>query len=360
MEPKEALKKLPKQPGIYFMKNSDGNIIYVGKAKSLKSRVSQYFQKNRNNSSKVSEMITQISTFEYKITDTELEAFLLECRTIRELQPKYNKLLKNCKGYKYIKISVNDEYPGILITAHKKKDGSIYFGPFASKSSVESSLEFILDYYPIKKCGNKVFVKNSSGCLHHHLGNCLGPCRNIDIREDYTNQIGRIINLLEGKDSAPVKQLKSEMKAAAERLDFEKAVKYREQIKGIRHVINKQRIIRISRYGRNILAAEKYGETGYKLFLIKGNKLLYTEIINFSECNNMEEHVRNLSLEYFRSIKKDKLWCMSQEDIDEAQIIYSYIKNNKNGIRRFNVPASRIDSLNYSKVIEAIMPEMRA
>lgn len=358
MDIKEALNKLPKQPGIYFMKNSAGIVIYVGKAKSLKSRVSQYFQKNRSNSPKVNEMISQISTFEYKTTDTELEAFLMECRAIRELQPKYNRLLKNCKNYKYISISVNEEYPVISVTVRKKKDCAIYFGPFTSKSSVEMAIEFFKEYYPIKKCGNKMFSKNSSGCLHYQLGKCLGPCTNSDIQKEYRAQINRIILLLEGRDPAPVKHLICEMKAAAEGLDFERAVKYREQIKGIRHLINMQRIIKVSKYGRNILAAEKFGEKGYKLFVIKGNKLLHTEIIGLTEFDDPAVHVKKIATDFFKSTKTDKSDGMSQEEVDEAQIIYSYIKNTKNGIQKVNIPASRIDSLNYEKIIQVLIPEI--
>lgn len=359
MNLKEALKKLPKQPGIYSMKNSSGTVIYVGKAKSLKSRVSQYFQKNRNNSPKVNEMVQQIDSFEYIITGTELEAFLLECQTIRKLKPRYNKLLKNCKGYTYLRFSVNEDYPGVSIATQYKKDGSIYFGPFTSKSSVENTLEFIKDYYPIKKCGKKGFVKNSSGCLNYQLGKCLGPCMATDILPEYGRQIRSVIQLLEGKDPTPLKHLNECMKAAAACLDFEKAIKYREYVKGVRHVINKQRIIKISKYGRSILAAEEYGDTAYKLFFIKGNKLLHTELISLFEYPDIEERVKNLTVSLFKGRKIGWDECMDQEDIDEAQIIYSYLKNNKNGIRKVNIPSSRIDSLHYAKIAEALMPGMR-
>ncbi|MCX7922528.1 MAG: UvrB/UvrC motif-containing protein [Clostridia bacterium] len=357
MELKESLKQLPEQPGIYFMKNSLGTVIYVGKAKSLKSRVSQYFQKKRDNSPKVNEMIEHIYSIEYTTTDTELEAFLLECRTIKELQPKYNRQLKNYKGYTYIKISINDEYPKLSKVTQQKKDRSLYFGPFTSEGSVDNTIQFIKDYYPIRKCSRGALARNSSGCLNFHLGTCLGPCRGSDKQEEYRKQINNIVQFLEGNDNAPVKTLNAKMKSAANNLEFEKAAQYRDQIRGIRHVLNKQRIIKVSRYGRNILAAERFDEGSIKLFLIKGNKLLYSELIRILEYTNvsLEEKLRSLVNAYFRACKKQEKGGLSQEEIDEAQIIYSYLKNKSNEIRSINIPSSRIDKINYRKIIEMLL-----
>jgi excinuclease ABC subunit C len=357
MELKESLKLLPKQPGIYFMKNSLGTVIYVGKAKNLKARVSQYFQKKKNNSPKINEMIEHIYSFEYTTTDTELEAFLMECRVIKDLKPKYNKLLKNYKGYKYIKLSIDQEYPKLSKVTRHKKDRALYFGPFTSEGSVDNTISFIKDYYLIRKCSSGALAKDSSGCLNFHLGTCMGPCRGNDIREEYRNHINNIVQFLEGNDSATVKYLNAKMNSAANNLDFEKAAQYRDQIRGIRHILNKQRIIKVSRYGRNILAVEKFGEVGVKLFFIKGNKLLHMELIHFSEYNNiiLEEKLRNLIRDYFKAFKKDREDGLSQEDIDEAQIIHSYLKKKSNGILSINIPSSRIDEINYRTILEFIL-----
>lgn len=356
MDLKKSVKQLPEQPGIYFMKNSLGTVIYVGKAKNLKARVSQYFQKKRDNSPKINEMIEHIYSFEYITTDTELEAFLMECRTIKELKPKYNKQLKNYKGYTYIKISINEEYPKISKVTQHKKDNSLYIGPFTSEGCVDNAIQFIKDYFPIRKCSSGALNRNSSGCLNFQLRTCLGPCRGNDIREEYRNHIDNIVRFLEGNDNAPVKDLNDKMKSAVYNLDFEKAAQYRDQIRGIRHVLNKQRIIKASRYARNILAAEKLKEGGVKLFLIKGNKLLHTELINFFEYNNitLEEKLEELIMTYFKAYKKDREDSLSQEDIDEAQIIYSYLKNKNNGVRSFNIPSSRIDEINYKKIVDKL------
>lgn len=354
MELKESLKKLPRQPGIYLMKNSAGIVIYVGKARNLKARVSQYFQK-RNHPVKIIEMINQIDSFEYLTTDTELEAFLLECRTIRQLKPRYNKLLKNCEGYKYIRISINENYPGISEVSRKKEDDALYFGPFTSKSSVVHTIEFFKDYYHIRKCGSGIPDKKSA-CLNYYLGNCLGPCRGDDVQKEYREQIDSIVRLLQGINREPIKELNARMKSAAENLEFEKAVKYREQIKGVRHVINKQRVIKVSKYGRNILAVEKYSQEELKIFLIKGNKLLHAEKVNFQDCDDSvpEEKLKNLVNAYIKPAQKDREAGMNQEDIDEAQIIYSYLKKNKNGIMSFNIPASRINDYNYGRILDCM------
>ncbi len=355
MDLKEALKTLPKGPGIYKMKNASDIIIYVGKAKNLKNRVCQYFRKNAHNSPKVNEMVEQIQSFEYVTVDTELDAFLLECKTIKELQPRYNRLMKNNKGYQYIRVSVSDAYPKIIIVPQPKKDKELYFGPFTSKSSIENALQFFKDHYPIRKC-NGAMKKNVSGCLNYHLENCLGPCTGNDVQVEYRNQIQNIIQLIKGKDNSSIKQLKAKMAAAAENLEFERAVQYREQLKGIRHILGKQRVIKISGYGRNVLAAEKFGENKMKLFFIKGNKLLHSEVMDMSFFKGEipEEKLKGFITQFFKPVKRDAGYIFSQGEIDEAQIIYSYLRNKNNGIWSVNIPASRIDSYNYKNLCARI------
>lgn len=355
----QALKQLPEQPGIYFMKNSSGTVIYVGKAKNLKARVSQYFQKKKDNSPKVKEMIENIGSFEYITTDTELEAFLTECRTIRELKPKYNRQLKNYKGYMYIRLSCNEEYPKLSKVTRQKRDRAVYFGPFTSEGSVDGTIQFIKDHYPIRKCSSGVLKKNSSGCLNFHLGGCLGPCRGVGLREEYGKLVQRIIQFLEGNDKAPVRNLTAKMKSAADSMDFEKAAQYRDQLRGVRHVLNKQRLIKASGYGRNIIAAEKIEGNTVKLFFIKGNKLLHMETVKLNEYSSgiLEEKLRNLTLSCFIPARKNVKVNLTQEEIDEAQIIHSYLKNKNNGIISFKIPASKAGEMNYKKIVEAVLQQ---
>lgn len=358
MELKEAVKTLPKQPGIYLMKNSQGTVIYVGKAKNLKARVSQYFQNSKSHSQRIAEMIQQIDNFEYITVDTELEAFLLECKTIKELRPPYNKLLKNYLNYKYIKLDISKAYPIPEIVTGKKEDGALYFGPFTSQSSVENAVLFLKDHFGIRKCNGRSVRNTPSGCLNLQLGTCSGPCTGKDVQEQYARQIGKIVSLLQGKDQEPVRLLKSKMLTAAERLEFEKAAACREQLKGIRHVLYKQKIIKISAYGRNIIAAEKYGDNAVKLFFIKGNRLLQKEVILLAQCSTavLEEKLKKLSAACFKNHKGLES-TLSQEEIDEAHIIYTYLKKSSNGIIRANIPASRIETLNYGRISGMIMEQ---
>lgn len=356
MDLKEAVKNLPRQPGIYLMKNTYGMVIYVGKAKDLKARVSQYFQSNKNHSPRVVEMIQQIDTFDTVTVDTELEAFLMEGETIRELRPPYNKLLKNYLNYKYIKLDINKNYPIPEIVTQSGTDKSLYFGPFTSQSSLENALLFIKDHFKIRKCNTRTVKSSPSGCLNLQLGNCSGPCTGKDVLAQYNDQIQIIIHLLQGKDQEPVRLLKQKMLSSAEKLEFEKAAALREQLKGIRHVLYKQKIIKISSCGRNIIAAERYGDNTLKLFFIKGNRLLQKETILISEHmeDMLEETIKRLSANCFKSYRNmDR--TLSQEDIDEAHIIYSYLKKRKNGIFSSNVPSSRLETLNYRRIAQLIL-----
>ena len=357
MEPKEAAKNLPVQPGIYLMKNSYGMVIYVGKAKNLKARVSQYFQKSKNHSSKITEMIQQIHDFDYITVDTELEAFLLECKTIKEMRPPYNKLLKNFKNYKYIRIPVHKKYPIPEMVTETREDGALYFGPFTSQSSVENAVLFLKDHYRIRKCNSKTVKKSASGCLNLHMGTCSGPCTGAEVSTPYMVEINKIAQLLQGKDQEAVRNLKEKMLVAAEKLEFEKAAAYREQLKGIRHVLYKQKVIKISGYGRNVIAAEKYGDSTVKLFFIKGNRLLKKEEITLSDwdCNTLENKLKMLSRECFKTPKGSNDKTLSQEEIDEAHIIYSYLKKSNNGIMSANIPISRIETLNYARIAGMII-----
>ncbi len=359
MDLKESLKTLPQQPGIYFFRNSLGAVIYVGKAKNLKRRVSQYFQESRNNSYKVGKMIKHIHSFEYITTDTELEAFLLECETIRTLKPEYNRMLKNIKGYTYIRIPFHEEYPKLAKVKQKTEDGSLFFGPFNSETCVDSVIEFINDHYPVRKCNTgSVALRNgsSAGCLNSQLGTCLAPCTGKDVSREYRMCIEDITRFLNGKDYAPITELREKMKSAASNLNFERAAKYRDQLRGIRYILNMQRLIRASRHGRNVLAAERYRDANVKLFFIKGNKLLHKESLNLHQfnCNTLGNRLRSLANSFFREKRSCELY---QEDIDEAQIIYSYLKKKSNGIKSFNIPASRIDRVNYEKIAESILKD---
>ncbi len=341
MNLKEMLKELPPRPGVYMMLDSLGNIIYVGKAKSLKNRVSQYFRSQKDRAPKVAEMIDHIHSFKYTVTDTELDAFVEECRLIKELKPRYNRQLKNTANYLYIKIP-NEPYPKVVIVKHKDADGGVYFGPFTSRHRVENALRCLHDFYPIRKCTGPGLAKRANGCLFRQLGSCLGVCTGQVDQEEYRAYIDKIQLLLSGNDAAAVEELLDKVNSAVQELKFELAAQYREYYLGLRHVTGKQRLVQVSSKNRNILAVEFFEGRIAKLFYIKGNRLLHGEVINMITDNTDLAQRLKASIRLRFGSEKSQAPRLSQQDLDEAQIIYSYLKKNKGRISSFWIPASRL------------------
>ena len=239
------LKVLPDKPGVYIMKNYLGEVIYVGKAKILKNRVRQYFQNSKNHSEKVKKMVENIAEFEYIITDSEIEALLLEANLIKKYKPKYNILLKDGKFYPYIKITVNEDFPRVFVTRSYEKDGSKYFGPYINVAAVNEVMYLIRRLFPIRASKRKIkaegpFIKP---CFNYQLNLCKAPCAGLISKEEYGKMIDDIINLLTGKDKNILKQIKKDMEDAAECLEFEKAATLRDRLKAVEAIIEKQKII---------------------------------------------------------------------------------------------------------------------
>lgn len=338
----DVLKQLPKKPGVYMMEDSLGNIIYVGKAKNLKSRVSQYFKNQKDRAPKVVEMISHIHKFEYIVTDTELDAFIEECRVIKEIKPRFNKQMKNDKKYCYIKIPV-EKYPKIAKVNNKIDDGALYFGPFTSPQRVETVLQYLKDFYPIRKCTTPGIVHRVNGCLFLQLGTCLGVCTGQVSPDEYSVHIEKVRQLLNGNDLATIQELPKRIDTAIQNLQFEKASQYSEYQTGLRHVIGKQRLIQSSSKNRNVLAVEFIDTELAKLFFIKGNKIVYRKILNILKTGipELRQDLNQLIRDKF-STEKSSMVRLSQQDIDEAQIVYSYLKKNRARILSFWIPATRL------------------
>jgi excinuclease ABC subunit C len=284
MNIKEMIKELPQKPGVYMMFDALGNIIYVGKAKNLKNRVSQYFHSQKNRSSKITEMIQHIADLNYLVTDTELDALIDECRLIKEIQPRYNRLMKNSRKYIYLKIPA-EPYPKVIKVNEKSDDEAIYFGPFTSPHRVEAAIQYLNEFYPIRKCPVPKLVKRTNGCLFHQLGSCLGVCTSAVDSKEYWNHIEKIQQLLGGNDTVPVQELLKKLDRAVENLEFERASQLRDYYLGLQHLFAKQRLVQSSGKSRNILAIEFIDNGHIKLFLIKGNKLLYRKMFNIESRN---------------------------------------------------------------------------
>ena len=240
------LKNLPSKPGVYLMKNSLGEVIYVGKAKILKNRVKSYFQNSKNHSEKVRVMVKHIAEFEYIVTDSEMEALILECNLIKKYSPRYNILLKDDKFYPFIKITVNDDFPRVFVTRNYSKDGSKYFGPYTNGTAVYETINLINKIFPLRTC--KLLIKEGGEtvrpCLNYHIKKCFGPCGGYISKEEYGKMINDVIDILSGKDTTVLKVLQSEMEEASMNLEFEKAADLRDKILAIKAIVEKQKIFK--------------------------------------------------------------------------------------------------------------------
>ncbi|MBR2526876.1 MAG: excinuclease ABC subunit UvrC [Blautia sp.] len=252
----EELKKLPGQPGVYLMHGEKDEIIYIGKAVSLKNRVRQYFQSSRNKGPKIEQMVTHIRRFEYIITDSELEALVLENNLIKEHRPKYNTLLKDDKTYPYIKVTVGEAFPRVLFTRQLKKDKARYFGPYTSSESVNNVIEMIRKLYHVRSCS--LSLPKDQGkerpCLYFHLGQCEAPCQGRQTQEEYQNNIEKVLHFLAGDSREAIHDLEKKMQKAAEELCFEQAQQYRDMIQDIRRIWERQKITAYGEENRDIIA----------------------------------------------------------------------------------------------------------
>ena len=283
------IKNLPDKPGVYLMKNSLGEVIYVGKAKVLKNRVKSYFQKSKNHSEKVKVMVKNIAEFEYIVTDSEMEALILECNLIKKYSPKYNILLKDDKFYPFIKITVNDDYPRVFVTRRFAKDGGKYFGPYTNGSAVYETLDLIYKIFPLRNC--KLVIKENGEkvrpCLNYHIKKCLGPCGGHISKEEYGKMINDIIDILSGKETYITKMLKSDMEKAAEELEFEKAASLRDKILSINAIAEKQKIFKTMEGDEDFINIEQdEKDSCIQVFFSRDGKVIGREHFIFENTAN--------------------------------------------------------------------------
>lgn len=296
------LKNLPDKPGVYLMKNSLGEVIYVGKAKILKNRVKSYFQNSKNHSEKVRVMVKNISEFEYIVTDSEMEALILECNLIKKYSPRYNILLKDDKFYPFIKITVNDDFPRVFVTRNYSKDGSKYFGPYTNGTAVYETINLINKIFPLRTC--KLLIKEGGEtvrpCLNYHIKKCFGPCGGYISKEEYGKMINDVIDILSGKDTTVLKVLQSEMEEASMNLEFEKAADLRDKILAIKAIVEKQKIFKTMEGDEdfiNIYKDEK--DSCVQVFFSREGKILGREHFIFE--NTAEDSIEEILEEFITS-----------------------------------------------------------
>lgn len=280
----EELKKLPASPGVYLMHNANDEIIYVGKAISLKNRVRQYFRKN-NKTAKIEKMVSNISYFEYIVTDSELEALILECNLIKEHRPRYNTMLKDDKTYPYIKVTVAEQFPRILFSREMKKDKNRYFGPYTSAGAVKDTIELLRKLYKIRSCNRRLpeDIGNGRACLNYHINQCSGPCMGYINKEEYRNNINNAISFLDGKFDGVLKSLEEKMYTASENMDFEKAAEYRDLLNSVKAIAQKQKITSDEFMDRDVISyASEDFDAVVQVFFIRDGKLLGREHFHMS------------------------------------------------------------------------------
>ena len=273
----EELKKLPAKPGVYIMRDHKDTIIYIGKAISLKNRVRQYFQSSRNLSPKIQRMVEHMDHFEYIITDSELEALVLECNLIKEHRPKYNTMLKDDKTYPYIKVTVNEAYPRVLTTRQMKKDKAKYFGPYTGGGAVKDMIDLLRKVYKIRTCNRNLprDIGKERPCLYYYMGQCDAPCQGFISEKDYGENINQVLEFLNGNYSPVLKMLEQNMTEASEKLEFEKAAEYRDLIESVKVIANRQKITNTDQMDRDVIAfAREKDEAVVQTFFIRGGKLI--------------------------------------------------------------------------------------
>ena len=330
----EELKKLPLKPGVYIMKNKNDEILYIGKAGKLKNRVRQYFQVSANHTLKIRKMVEQISSFEYIITASELEALILECNLIKVHKPKYNTMLKDDKNYPYIKITSGEEFPRIIFTREIKKDKSKYFGPYTSGNSAKETMELLRKIWKVRSCNRNLpkDIGKERPCLYYHINQCTGPCQGYISSEEYRKNIEEVLVFLGGKFQPTIDDLTNQMKEFSENLEFEKAAEIRNQIRSIKNISQKQIMSRTSDKDQDIIGfAKEDEEVLVQIFFIRNGKMIGREQFRLNMGgDSTDQDIMEAFIKQFYSgtpyIPKE---ILIQVDINDIEIIEKWLSDRR-------------------------------
>lgn len=326
----EELKKLPDHPGVYLMHDDRDAIIYIGKAISLRNRVRQYFQTSRNKGPKIEKMVTHIDHFEYILTDSELEALVLECNLIKEHRPKYNTMLKDDKTYPYIKVTLGEAYPRVLFSRLMKKDKSKYYGPYTSAGAVKDTIELVQKLFQIRTCNRTLprDIGKERPCLNYHIHQCQAPCQGYISKEDYRLQIREAMELLNGNFAPVIKDLEEKMKAASEALEFEKAMEYRDLLTSVRQVAQKQKITSFDGEDRDILVlAMDDRDAVVQVFFVREGKLIGREHfhVTIGAEDTKKEVLSTFIGQYYAGTPFVPKEIMLPMEIDDANVVAEWL-----------------------------------
>ena len=345
----EELKKLPGKPGVYIMHGEKDEIIYVGKAVSLKNRVRQYFQSSRNKGAKIEQMVTHITRFEYIVTDSELEALVLECNLIKEHRPKYNTMLKDDKTYPFIKVTVNEPYPRILFTRTMKKDKAKYFGPYTSSTAVKDVIELVRKVYMIRSC-NRTLPRDCGKdrpCLYYHMKQCTAPCQGNISEAEYKENIARVLHFLNGDFQETIDRLTKKMLAASEEMRFEDAAGYRDLINSIKRIGERQKITAYGEEDRDIIAVAmdesedlREQDAVVQVFFMRGGKLIGRDhfFLRVARGDTREQVLSSFLKQFYAGTPFIPAEIMLQTEIEDAQIIEDWLSARRKQRVHIRVP----------------------
>ena len=339
----EELKKLPRKPGVYIMRDDKDVILYVGKAINLHNRVRSYFRENIGRGPAIDQMVSLIARFEYIVTDSELEALVLENNLIKENSPKYNTLLKDDKTYPYIKVTVGEDYPRILFSRTMKKDKSRYFGPYTSAAAVKDTIELLNKLYQLRTC-NRVLPRDTGlerPCLNYHIKQCLAPCQGYVSKEEYRQQVAGALEFLNGNYSPILKDLEEKMKKAAEAMEFEDAARYRDLLSSVRQVSQKQKITEGVGEDKDILALyQDETEAVVQVFFVRDGKLIGREHYYMTHVpeNNKPAILQDFVKQFYAGTPFIPRELMLQYEIEDAELIEKWLSERKGSRVYLKVP----------------------
>ena len=345
----EELKKLPGKPGVYIMHGEKDEIIYVGKAVSLKNRVRQYFQSSRNKGAKIEQMVTHITRFEYIVTDSELEALVLECNLIKEHRPKYNTMLKDDKTYPFIKVTVNEPYPRVLFSRTMKKDKAKYFGPYTSSTAVKDVIELVRKIYMVRSCNRNLprDCGKDRPCLYYHMKQCTAPCQGNVSEEAYKQNIGQVLHFLNGNYKETIDQLTEKMMAASEDMRFEDAAGYRDLINSIRRIGERQKITTYGEEDRDIIAVAmdesedlREQDAVVQVFFMRGGRLIGRDnfFLRVARGDTKAQVLSSFLKQFYAGTPFIPAEIMMQTEIEDGEIIEDWLSARRKQRVHIRVP----------------------
>lgn len=336
----QTLDTLPTQPGVYLMKNADGTIIYVGKAINLRNRVRSYFHTNQFDA-KVLALTAHVEKIEFIVTNTELEALVLENNLIKKHRPKYNIRLKDAKTYPYIKITWQDDYPKVFMTRRMDDDGALYYGPFTAVWAVHETLDTLRKVFPYLTCDREITGKDRRACLYFDIGLCIAPCIGASSREDYRGMIGRLSQFLQGHSEEVTQNIHGKLEQAAESLEFERAAVFRDQLQAISRITEHQKVVSPHMIDQDIIAfAQDESNACVQVFFIRAGKLLGREyfVLEGTALSNTEDVLSSFVQQFYDQAAYVPPEILLPEMIDEAKIIESWLKQNKGATTTIRLP----------------------